>query len=129
ETAMETFTTVTSLADIPPADRDGVLLTVLRSADAVVDATSGSVRRILPDLRREGAMRYIADVRGEDARDRAINDYESTTDCFLVATERARRECLNAGAPPHKLVLVPDAPSVTSASAVALLSAVGAGVA
>jgi glycosyltransferase involved in cell wall biosynthesis len=113
EAALAPITTVTSLASIPAPEREAALLVVLGSADTVVDSGTGPVQSILPRLRRAGSQSYAATLRRGDAFEDTLSAYESLIDHFLVSSERLGRTCINLGASPDKVVLVPNAPNVS----------------
>jgi glycosyltransferase involved in cell wall biosynthesis len=113
EAALAPFATVTSLASIPAPEREAALLVVLGSADTVVDSGTGPVQPILPRLRRAATQSYAATLRRGDAFEGTLSSYESLIDHFLVTSERLARTCVNLGASPDKVVLVPNAPNVS----------------
>jgi hypothetical protein len=55
-------------------------------------------------------------LRRGDAFEGTLSGYESLIDHFLVSSERLARTCINLGASPDKVVLVPDAPNVSPES-------------
>jgi hypothetical protein len=118
EVALSPFATVTSLMSLSRREREDVLLVVLGSADVVVDMGTAAFLAILPRLRRTGSRSCATDLGRTEALESMLAAYGSLIDHFLAASEEQRQACIDLGAPPDTVILVPG-------DLAALLDAVG----
>lgn len=122
---LEGFHTITSVASAA-LDRDDSLREILSAADIIVNAHSYPCYDTFAQLRFKASSKFVAYLHVVEPLDdprpgghpyTAVREYGNVIDSFVVVSERLKRVCMNFGTPAEKIIVLPNAPTVSPPSA------------
>jgi len=116
--------------NVSKSEKERVLVHALGEADVIINAHSPLCYQMLPELRNKCNASLVSYLHVVDLDAHGVpcgypviasREYARLIDHFVVISEHLRRFCLNLGIPEEKVLVLPNAATVSPASADAAL--------